>query len=251
MHFVKPSSLMAFLPVIFLSSFTFADNDNTDILTGYYVGIASGYSFSRQENVDPAGTTNIAAPYQSFDDNIGNSMIYSAKVGYRPNDLFALDLSYNYRPNYQYNKNFAPDVNVQPTGRNRRANLSSQSAIASGYLFANGLNSLDLGAFDPYIGAGLGYAWNKMGNETSTNLASQSSEIIAGSLTHSLAWQMMLGSQVSLNKTLALDLGYRYANLGNFNSSTRQISPSNQSVSKLQIKNATANEVYLGMNYYF
>jgi opacity protein-like surface antigen len=92
------------------------------------------------------------------------------------------------------------------------ARVDSLSLMLNGYL--------DLGTWyslTPYIGAGAGLGmitlrdFNAMsftgaGVQTITNMGSQSRQNIAFSL--------MAGTAYSINKNLAIDIGYRYLNLG-------------------------------------
>lgn len=98
------------------------------------------------------------------------------------------------------------------TGLGNNIHYSQKNEVKA--LFFNGYYDLHNSTiFTPYVGAGLGVAWIKSsgslngwgaGNESDTNLA----------------WNVGVGVGVELNYNATLDFGYRYARLGEAQTST-------------------------------
>ena len=73
----------------------------------------------------------------------------------------------------------------------------------------------DIGAFEgiiPYVGAGVGFAHLSTSDQTTTvGIAIES-----GSTTDNLAWSLNAGAAYELFQNTALDINYRFINLGDF-----------------------------------
>ena len=109
----------------------------------------------------------------------------------------------------------------------------------------------DLGRFDrftPYLGTGVGVAYNRMdevyftGNPALTNR-------IEGDERWSLAWSLMAGVGVQITERVTLDLGYRYLDMGKAQSGTVDnlgfINP------RVRIDDLTAHEFKVGLRFAF
>jgi len=88
--------------------------------------------------------------------------------------------------------------------------------------------------FEPYIMGGLGTAWNKVDSTHATK----------GDSKFSFAWTLGAGIGYRLNNCWALDLGYRYADLGEARS---KIKETNQRLKR----DVTSHDVMLTARYYF
>jgi opacity protein-like surface antigen len=116
-----------------------------------------------------------------------------------PEDAAALGLGVGYQFNswlrgdatidYQFASRFSAGDNPIVAG----ARMWSSSAFLNGYV--------DLGTWwgvTPYVGAGVGAAYNVLGDEGRWNFA----------------WAGMVGAAYHLSPNLSVDFGYRYADLG-------------------------------------
>ncbi len=123
------------------------------------------------------------------------------------------------------------------------------TSVKSTTLMFNGYK--DLGSyrgFTPYLGAGVGVAYNKTsdvyftGNPALTNT-------IEGASRLSLAWSLMAGVGYQLSERAILDVGYRYMDYGKAESgrvdNTGAVNPA------LKINDLTAHEFKVGLRYHF
>ena len=87
------------------------------------------------------------------------------------------------------------------------------TSLESYLLMANAY--LDLGTWwrvTPYVGAGIGTAYNKL--DTLTLSPSAPTTIVRGSGDWDLAWALMAGAAFDITGNWKVDAGYRYADLG-------------------------------------
>ena len=109
----------------------------------------------------------------------------------------------------------------------------------------------DLGRFDrfvPYVGAGVGLAYNKMdevyftGNPALTNR-------IEGDSRWSLAWSLMAGVGVQVTERVTLDFGYRYLDMGKAESGT--LDNLGFTNPKVRVDDLAAHEFKIGLRFAF
>lgn len=99
--------------------------------------------------------------------------------------------------------------------------------------------------FTPYVGAGVGVAYNRM----SDSLVSSSGFKTLGDSRTSLAWALMAGASYDLTDQWAIDAGYRYINFGD---ATTSVNGSDGSiVPEIESKNMAAHEIRVGLRYNF
>ncbi len=123
-----------------------------------------------------------------------------------------------------------------------RARVNSYSALLNGYL--------DLGTWSgitPYIGAGIGAGGARMESYVGTNYTA------AGALVNQvqfyakernqLAWALMAGVAVDVGSSFALDLGYRYLNIGDASSIPDVLGNS------VRFKDLNLHEFRIGLRY--
>lgn len=186
-----------------------------DYCPGLYLKAETGYSFSTRTGFSVGNGIGWLNPGDDFSHDIGNSWLWGLGVGYRFTPLLRADISYDKRNNFEYDKTFVT------SDRHREFDITDQTLMANLYLDANGINCVNFGRFDPYIGAGIGVARNAGTDFTSSMpstgaiLGSPSNTISAydDSINH-FAWQFTLGSAISLAKNWDADIGYRYVDIG-------------------------------------
>ena len=90
--------------------------------------------------------------------------------------------------------------------------VSTLSGMTNGYW--------DIGTFEGitlYVGAGVGFAHLSTSDQTTTGGIA----IESGSTTDNLAWSLNAGTAYELFQNTALDINYRFINLGDFKQSVR------------------------------
>ncbi|MGJ3265225.1 MAG: outer membrane protein [Salinarimonas sp.] len=178
---------------------------------GWYLRGDIGYAAYRDpEATARAGGASVPLVGEALD----AAPVAGLGAGYRFNSWLRADLTVDHR--------FANEATLfagVPNGGARGvADLSSTTALANAYL--------DLGTwhgFTPYVGAGLGYAWNRFADYTVSGCTAPCAiggvGLASGALTPEatkggFAWALMAGVAVDLGRSLSLDLGYRYVALG-------------------------------------
>lgn len=95
--------------------------------------------------------------------------------------------------------------------------LTGKSSITS--LFANVYYDIETGtAFTPYIGAGIGVAWNRLSvTEVSGTAAGITVGLpnLSGHTSTQFAWNIGVGCAYAFSENISIDFGYRYAQFGN------------------------------------
>lgn len=137
---------------------------------------------------------------------VGKSGVYSLGFGWRFNSSVRVDLTGAYRGGYGLD-----DSDQLPS--DFRADIKSTNAMLAGYY------DMRFGWTRPYVGAGVGWARNKIGTITNSGgaLAPISTERPGGTWS-GMAWSVMLGVGIPLWSRLTLDIGYRYVDLGKIES---------------------------------
>jgi len=173
------------------------------------------------------GTLDAAATNNFYNPTISASGIFDVGFGYQFNSWFRADLTEELRGGASFQ---ALEVLNEPNlvGGNTstqqyadfyRANLSSYVTMVNGYA--------DLGTWygvTPYVGAGVGFAYNKLFGMTDTGFSYTHSALspVGGYLSDgdkwNFAWGLMAGLSFNVTQNLKLDLGYRYLDYGKFTS---------------------------------
>lgn len=142
----------------------------------------------------------------SFDD-LGNSAVIGAGVGYRFSDLLRADATVSYRGGFRWR---GSDV----IGVSYRANVSSWALMANGYVDL----PLALGPVRPFVNAGIGVAWNRMSaiqqDWGPSSLAAAGTETDPSGSSTNFAWNVGAGLAWTIRPNLSADLAYRCADLG-------------------------------------
>ncbi|HEV7325642.1 MAG TPA: outer membrane beta-barrel protein [Bosea sp. (in: a-proteobacteria)] len=176
-------------------------------------------------------------------------------VGYRFNNWFRVDGTFEYRGAGQIGVTdrvtFAANGGIAQLNNTYKGNLSSMVALFNAYV--------DLGTWNcltPYIGAGIGYASNRI-----TGLTDQG--ILNGALygptlgtasngtKSGVAWALMAGVGYEVNKNLTLEVGYRYLNLGDAQSGRIQNAYLAESYGPLKAKEIDSHDIKIGMRWNF
>ena len=170
--------------------------------SGVYYRLDTGYSWSTDLNMQDKTFQGVicapgcAAPGEL--QNGGNAWIYGLGVGYRFDRSLRADFTLAVRNSYsvkefdQNNSYFASDI-------------KSWAGLVNGY-FDFPIASKVSG----YIGAGIGVSYNRV-----DGLANQTAGIAyPGGDKYDFAWNGMVGLTVPITSSVAVDVGYRYIDLG-------------------------------------
>ena len=181
----------------------------------------------------------------------GNHAVFGGLgIGYRFNNWFRVDATGEYRGGSTIGTNdiiYNPFAGVNQTNT-YKGNLSSMVALFNGYV--------DLGTWNcltPYIGAGIGYASNRITGLTDQGIVGISPTLgTAASGTKSgLAWALMAGVGYEVNKNLTLEFGYRYLNLGDARSGSINNAFLAESYAPLKAKDIDSHDFRIGMRWNF
>jgi opacity protein-like surface antigen len=146
-------------------------------------------------------------------DDIGQSVVLSAGVGWRLSRNLRADVEFGYRGWYELKDS---DASLSKFS----ADIVSVSALLGVYWdFA-----VNWGQARPYLGAGVGVASNKIDPITETRslvgqgMLGTDSLTVPGGTWSGAAWSLMAGIQFPLDRRLTVDAGYRYVDLGRIES---------------------------------
>jgi opacity protein-like surface antigen len=104
------------------------------------------------------------------------------------------------------------------------------------------------GAVTPYVGFGVGLAYNQMSETYFTGTTTLTNRI-AGDNDLSLAWSLMAGIGYQISDRAILDVGYRYMDMGKI-SSQRHDNAGNINP-RVQVDDLAAHEFKIGLRYHF
>lgn len=206
-----------------------------------------------------------------FGESENHSVFAGAGVGYRFNNWFRVDGTFEYRGGssigvndrltYSYNNSNGRVDAVQTN--TYKGNLSSLVALFNAYV--------DLGTWNcltPYIGAGIGYASNSLSGLTDQGIVQNTqfynafpgASAVGVSPTlgtaskgdkSGVAWALMAGLGYEVNKNLTLEIGYRYLNLGEAQSGRIQNAFLAQNYAPLKAKEIDSHDIKIGMRWNF
>ena len=243
---MKRSSIFAFL--FFGSSIAVASP-----LDHFFVGGEGGYSLSNSVALNPVSnapcTTTTACwtnPNQNFGNSMRNSGLYGAVAGVRFNHFVMMDLLYDVRNNFNWNKTFPASAVGFPQTVHRSVNIRDQTLMLNLALTPN----LQWEKLDPFINFGIGTAWNTTGNLRNTNVTTGSVSFISGNRTSSLAWQAGAGLNYNATSHIMFDAGYRFVSMGKIETGNQVLSPMVQPISALKATSSYLNEIYAGINFF-
>ena len=168
---------------------------------GPYVRADATYGISRDS--DAVGATGALSGV-----DIDDTASFRGGIGFRFDDMLRMDGTVGYR--------LASDVDARDgLGRATDTEVDALTAMVSAYVDLTPLHAMTgSDMVTPYVGAGIGFA--RLSTD-SRRVAGAASEGDADS--DNLAYQIMAGVSVKMSARLFVDLGYRFANLGQFEQS--------------------------------
>ncbi|MFN3853115.1 MAG: outer membrane protein [Phreatobacter sp.] len=207
------------------------------------IGLGTQRARNWHYNPDPPlGIT--TATYQH---SLSSTMFIGAGIGYAFNSWFRADATIEYRSGGRF---IGRDVLTGPQSYENvlQSNMSSVVALLNGYI--------DLGTWwgiTPYIGAGVGYAWNRLSPTFDTGVVvgvgASSGLINAGSMGN-FAWALMAGLAWDVSASTKIEIGYRYMQMGHFRSGA-PCPTCTTAVDNYQVRNVNAHDLRIGLRYAF
>ncbi len=210
--------------------------------TGPYVTLQAGASFGRTFDfrADDMG--------QTVDRKAPTAPVVGAGVGWQVTPYLRTDLTLSYR----FSRSWDGTDNVQNITYS--GDVSSLRGFANLYLDVAGLTE-GLGVFKPYVGAGLGFAHNKLDDldvTDNTAPAGFGRFTLDGARKSSFAWQVMAGTGIAVSENVTVDIGYRYVDAGSVKSGTTLTSSLFGSIAvDPRSADLRTHEVTLGLRYRF
>lgn len=186
-------------------------NNSNAVEPGYYLRAGTGWSWAKDADFredDPNSNPFLFIVYPAAVggdvlDDIGDSPIIRAGVGYRFNESFRTDITASYRWGFELD-----DADIAGTAF--QADIESTAFMVNGYYDI----PVDLGALRPFVGVGIGMAKNKLDGLAWNDMIASGS--IPGGSETGFAWQLMLGAAVEISDRIAMEFGYRYYDGGEF-----------------------------------
>ncbi len=179
-----------------------------------------------------------------FDQNSNDDTVFiRAGVGYEWNNWLRFDVTGEYRDKTQVNaRGVYNPVNGQ--GDAYQGYLQSWIVLANGYI--------DLGTWNcltPFIGAGVGGAYNVMDDLVDTGIGTTGAGFGRNSNHWSPAWAVYAGLDYNVTQNFSMELAYRYLDYGSVTDTIDCIggcSPDSYKFSKF-----VSNDIMLGMRWRF
>ena len=168
------------------------NQQNFEANSGFYVRGSLGYSWSANDDID-------------------YSPLWGLGVGYRFNPNIRTDFTVDWRDRY---------VVEGSTFSSFDSKVDNRSFMLNAYYDFDQIPVIQLpGGFKPYVGAGIGFSRTSVNDQTIPG-AGGTVASISGSDRTRLAWQGMAGVGYQVTPEFAVDLGYRYAQLGKVRASS-------------------------------
>jgi opacity protein-like surface antigen len=166
------------------------------------IGIASSNLEYLQ---NPLNSSNFAFDHASM----GDTMFMNAGIGYEFNNWFRFDATAEYRARTQVNAFGQYTFGGGTFGDQYQGYLKSLVFLGNAYV--------DLGTWwclTPFIGAGIGGAYNTMADLTDTGIGTSGSGIGRNSSNWNLAWALYAGLAYNVTENFKVEFSYRYLNYG-------------------------------------
>ncbi|WP_342360706.1 outer membrane protein [Terrarubrum flagellatum] len=180
------------------------------------------------------------------DERLGKSFLVGAGVGYKFNNWFRADATVEWRKSSTFHATNS-GTNYVNGYSDERARFSARTFMVNGYI--------DLGSwsgFTPYVGAGVGVAAKDVRNWQTQVFCynalctpSGPTATLPNSSKTGFAWALMAGTAVQLTDALALDIGYRFINLGGVTTNSDPFGVA------AKVDDVKVNEVKVGLRYMF
>ena len=202
------------------------------------VGITSAANLEFLQN--PLNSSNFAIQNASM----GDTTLFSAGVGYEFNNWLRFDVTGEYRTKSPVNA-----FGIYTFGGGTFVD-TYQGFLKSTVFLANGY--IDLGTWDcltPFVGAGVGVAYNTLDDFVDVGVPSAGSGIGRNSSNFNFAWALHAGVSYAVTENFSVELAYRYLNYGSVTDTINCTGGCNPDSYKFQ--NLSSNDLMLGVRWKF
>jgi opacity protein-like surface antigen len=202
------------------------------------IGITSDADLQFQQN--PLNTSNFAIKNAS----LGDTTFFNAGVGYEVNNWLRFDVTGEYRTKSALNAFGIYTLGAGTFVDTYQGELKSTVFLANGYI--------DLGTWDcitPFVGAGVGVAYNVLDNLVDVGVPTAGSGIGRNSSNFNLAWALHAGVSYAVTQNFSVELAYRYLNYGSVTDTIDCTGGCNPDSYKLQ--SLSSNDLMLGVRWRF
>jgi opacity protein-like surface antigen len=211
---------------------------NTWYLRGF-VGIGLNGSYDLEYIKNPANPPN---NFHIEHNSIADAYFLGGGAGYEFNNWLRFEATAEYRAKTQVNAFGSYTFNGGTFGDQYQGNLSSWIFLANAFV--------DLGTWDcftPFVGAGVGGAYNTMSDLTDIGIFTSGRGIGRNSSDWNLAWALYAGMSYEVSKNFKIDLTYRYLNYGSVTDTIDCVGGCN--ADSYKFKNLYSNDIMLGLRW--
>ncbi len=196
----------------------------------WYGSIGAGYSWTSLPGINNPNSSEWDASIEGYNSSLGNRGFYTFEIGKQVQHYVDVSLMYlNHETfNYQmFQQGISSTEGFTGGERNRYFNLNNRALLISGFLHPDhNWYKISTIALSPFIGGGVGYALNQIDNFYTVGTVNVSGTAVGSTSsignqvsTNSFAWQASAGLSIRPINHLSLDVGYRYYDGGNFETS--------------------------------
>lgn len=250
----------------------------------FYLGAEGTYAMSLNASIDVNNNPHSASGFtfdyspDGWNNKLKQSFGYGLLAGYNLTDIFALELAYNSRPSFKYEKfQHATNPNGSVQDRTRHFNMQNRTILLNGVVHLASMFDIlktfkDKSKLSPFINLGIGLAENKVTNfHTYVNDGTISSGSSNGAIVtqmadktvYKFAAQAGLGLNYDITTRWAMKVGYRFIYGGKFETQNYTLDdpdglhssigaqrlPGSGNAAYPWTGTLKANEVYLGLTY--
>lgn len=193
---------------------------------GAYLRIDGGWNQSRSSRFADKDCASITPP-ALFGCGVGNDgSALGASGDFSSSGSIGLGIGYRFSPAWRADANlgtmrglgFNGNANFRntPGAQSVQSDLTVNTLMLNGYLDLAGLGKRDFGAFEPYLGIGVGVAQKKSDamHYSFPGLSPVAATITPAGRSSDFAWRVTVGTGIRLSEKLTLDVGWHYTDLG-------------------------------------
>lgn len=242
-----------FICSAFVATLTFGGSGQASdtMLSDLYIKGEVGASIS-QDTGKTSFQDQFGGSAEFANNDLGTASVLGVGFGKELSGKIRADLTLNFRHGHEFDAKTLPISGIPILPVPTTANLQSYGLMAN--IFYD-IATLTVGkkSIVPYLGGGVGFAVNKLDTVTFNYAAVTSFSDVtwAGDKKTNFAWQVGGGFGVDLSENSTLEIGYRYVDLGKFQSGTQILSGASGQLQRRLKGDISAHEVTIGLRYNF